>query len=35
MGLAVAVSLVTLVVIAMLGAIGYLMDKQVDRDERK
>jgi len=35
MGFGLTVSLVALAVIAVLGALGYLMDKQVDRDERK
>jgi hypothetical protein len=35
MPLGLTVSLVMLGVITLLGALGYLMDKQVDRDERK
>jgi hypothetical protein len=35
MPLGLTVSLVMLGVISLLGALGYLMDKQVDRDERK
>lgn len=35
MPLGLTVSLVMLGVITLLGAVGYLMDKQVDRDERK
>jgi hypothetical protein len=35
MPLGLTVSLVMLDVITILGALGYLMDKQVDRDERK
>jgi hypothetical protein len=34
MPLALTVTLVMLGVIAMLGALGYLMDKQVDGHER-
>jgi hypothetical protein len=35
MPLGLTVSLVMLGVITILGVLGYLMDKQVDRDERK
>jgi hypothetical protein len=35
MPLGLTISLVTVGVIAMLGILGYLMDKSVDRDERK
>jgi hypothetical protein len=35
MPLGLVVSLVMLGAITILGALGYLMDKQVDRDERK
>jgi hypothetical protein len=35
MPLGLTVGLVALGVIAVLGALGYLMDNQVDRDERK
>jgi hypothetical protein len=34
MPLGLTVGLVMLIVIAILGALGYLMDKQVDRDDR-
>jgi hypothetical protein len=35
MPLGLTVSLVMLGVVTILGALGYLRDKQVDRDERK
>jgi hypothetical protein len=35
MPLGLTVVLMMLVVIAVLGALGYVMDSQVDRDERK
>jgi hypothetical protein len=35
MPLGLTVGLVMLMVIAILGALGYLMDKQVDRDDPK
>lgn len=35
MPLGLAVTLAMLTVIAILGALGYLMDKQVDRGDRQ